>query len=520
MAAGGLAVRLPALGKRPMHADEAVQARRFRDLWLCNRYRYDPHEYHGPTLPYATLPFFWLAGPTRFADTTEAMFRVVPVFFGAGLILLLGLVADALGKPATLCAAALAAISPAMVFYSRYYIHETLLVFFTLAAIGSVWRYLRTGRLRWCVAGGGCVGLMQATKETCVLVYASAAVAVGLAAIWSRGRVSPAASGAAAPVPPAARQEGRRPWPAWHGGCAAAAAILVAAVLLSSWGAHPRGAWDGLRAYAPWLRRAAGHSAHAHPWYFYLRILACWRSDHGPLWSEGLILGLAAIGGLVAFLPTASRSGGKDFFARWAALYPVLLGAAYSAIPYKTPWCLLGFLHGMTLPAGLGAVAIVRAAPGRFLKGLAVAGLLAAAGQLAWQSYRASYVLCADPRNPYVYAQTLPDTERLARDVQQLSQASREGDSLAVKVIWKDSYYWPLPWYLRRFGNVEYWTRMPGEPSAPLVIASPEFDAPLTETLDATHLMTGYYAVRPNVLAQLWVRMDVWESHLRRLGRL
>ena len=46
------------------------------------------------------------------------------------------------------------------------------------------------------------------------------------------------------------------------------------------------------------------------------------------------------------------------------------------------------------------------------------------------------------------------------------------------------------------------------------------FDAALTERLDETHLMTGFYGLRPGVLAQLWVRMDVWEAHLRRLGRL
>jgi hypothetical protein len=28
------------------------------------------------------------------------------------------------------------------------------------------------------------------------------------------------------------------------------------------------------------------------------------------------------------------------------AFYTLILLALYSAIPYKTPWCLLGFLHG------------------------------------------------------------------------------------------------------------------------------------------------------------------------------
>jgi hypothetical protein len=41
-----------------------------------------------------------------------------------------------------------------------------------------------------------------------------------------------------------------------------------------------------------------------------------------------------------------------------------------------------------------------------------------------------------------------------------------------------------------------------------------------TNQLDATHLMTGYYAQGPNVLAQLWVRMDLWEARLKRRGRI
>jgi len=67
---------------------------------------------------------------------------------------------------------------------------------------------------------------------------------------------------------------------------------------------------------------------------------------------------------------------------------------------------------------------------------------------------------------------------------------------------------------------VEYWRRLPDAADAAVVISSPEFDAPLTARLDGTHLMTGYYGVRPNVLVQLWVRLDLWEAHLRRLGRL
>ena len=125
-----------------------------------------------------------------------------------------------------------------------------------------------------------------------------------------------------------------------------------------------------------------------------------------------------------------------------------------------------------------------------------------------------------DPRNPYVYAQTVDDVLRLADDLQQLAQATEGKQPCSLKVIWNDPYYWPLPWYLRRWERVGYWTRIPEQLDDGVVISAPQLDAVLTERLKDTHLMTGYYGVRPGVMAQLWVRMDVWQDHLRRLGRL
>ena len=96
--AAAAAMRVPRLGLRPMHADEAVQAARFRDLWLDGDYRYDPTEFHGPTLIYATLPSVMASGAATFAETSEAMYRAVPVAFGVGLLLLFWLLRDALGR--------------------------------------------------------------------------------------------------------------------------------------------------------------------------------------------------------------------------------------------------------------------------------------------------------------------------------------------------------------------------------------------------------------------------------------
>src|SRR5436190_5166878 len=145
--AGALALRVPNLDTRPLHNDEAVNAVKVSELWQQGRYAYDPDEFHGPTLHYATLPFLWLSGARNAEELADSTLRLAPVVSGVGLILLLLFLADGLGRPAVAWAAIFIAVSPAMVFYSRYFIHEMLLVFFTALTIGAGWRYLQARRL-------------------------------------------------------------------------------------------------------------------------------------------------------------------------------------------------------------------------------------------------------------------------------------------------------------------------------------------------------------------------------------
>src|SRR5262245_11906422 len=154
IAAGGLAFRMPRLGERPMHCDEAVHAEKFKELWIHGRYVYDPHEYHGPTHYYAALPIVWLSGTSDYDHLSEATLRLTPVFFGVLLIALTALVTDGLGKGAAIWAALLTAVSPAFVYYSRYYIQEMLLVCFTFGLIGCGWRFVRSRRAAWAIGAG------------------------------------------------------------------------------------------------------------------------------------------------------------------------------------------------------------------------------------------------------------------------------------------------------------------------------------------------------------------------------
>ena len=156
-----------------MHADEAVHADKFGTLLEGGGYAYDPSEYHGPTLYYLTLPSAWLQGARRYVEIDEVTLRAVPAALGVALVAAHLGAGAFLGTAGAAVAALLAAISPAMVFYSRYYIHETPLVFFSFGALLAACRYLRKPGAAPALLTGACVGLMHATKETAPLALGS-----------------------------------------------------------------------------------------------------------------------------------------------------------------------------------------------------------------------------------------------------------------------------------------------------------------------------------------------------------
>ena len=518
LAALALAFRLPRLDARPMHPDEAVQAYKTVLLYETGDYHYDPQEHHGPSLYYLGLIPIRLLAKGDASVAGDATLRIVPALFGAGLVLLLWTLRDGLGRAASLAAALLAAVSPAMVFYSRYYIQEMLLVFFTLLTIAAGWRYVRTRRVGWALLAGLGAGLMYATKETCVIAYAAMAGALGL--VWLIGRRRRAAEPAAEPLVRGRDVAG-----------AVAVAVLVALALYTSFFTNLSGPLDSLRSYAYLVSRGHEGGVHNHPWHYYLGTLLCtvdgewpgWRAvahlaTHprapvGPVWTEALILALALVGAVAAFARRGVR-GADVALLRLLVFYTVLAAAIYSAIPYKTPWCMLSFLAGMILLAGVGAVALVRWARWRPLQVALAAALLAGAVHLGLEARRAAFRFAADARNPYAYAQTYPDVFRVLDRLRQLRAVA--GDRLAVKII-SDENYWPLPWYLRSGWNVGWWDVPPADADAPVVITTGGSLAAVEARLRGRYVQ-GMYGLRPGVMIIVAVRQDLWDAFMARRG--
>jgi uncharacterized protein (TIGR03663 family) len=495
-----LLLRCPFLDARPMHNDEAVNAVKFAKLWQHGGYRYDPDEHHGPALYYAALAVGRLTGaPADIKAYTDERLRLVTVLFGVALLLLLPLLTDGLGRAAMTWAALWLAVSPAFVFYSRYFIHEILLVFFTLLALAAGWRYWQSRKIGWVLLAGAGLGLMDATKETFVITLGAAVVAVSLNQAWNRLLD---ASGRPVKAP--------RLNP-WHLAAGIGIWIALAVLLFSSFFTNPGGPLDSLRSYQPWLHRAGGDSPHIHPWHFYLHRLLFFHPAKGPVWTEALILCLAIIAGVAGFRRRELASANPSFV-RFLALYTFLLTAFYSLLGYKTPWCLLNFWVGAALLAGVGAGVIIRSLKQPASSRFATILLLAGAAHLAWQAWQQDTDYAADRRNPYVYAQTSPDISKLVRKVEALADVSPQGRDMLIKAIDPQGDFWPLPWYLRGCTQIGWFEEMPKDPYAPVMIVSARLRAGLDER--KTHLMAGYYQLRPDAFFELYVDLNLWRAYL------
>lgn len=501
------ALRFPALAARPMHADEAIHADKLGTLLEGGGYAYDPTQYHGPTLYYLTLPVAWARGQRTYVAIDETTLRAVPAFLGVALVAAHLAASRFLGVAAAAVAALLAALSPAMVFYSRYYIHEVPLVVFSYGALLATWRYLEAPGPVPAALGGFFAGLAFATKETALVALGSLALAT-LVVIASERRSGPL----------------RFPSAGRHLGLALVAAVVSAVVLFSSFFRHPAGIADFIRAYRVYSARAIEGGGHVHPWDYYLRLLAHFAAPETPFWTEGIVLVLATVGCVAAW--TAGGALGADRRAvRVLALYTVFTTVLYAAMPYKTPWCLLGFLHGMILLAGVGAMVVVRGAPSRAMRAAAAALFFAGAAHLGWQAFAASFRFASDPRNPYVYAHTGTDVFDIVGRVKDLAKAHPDGASMPIQVI-SQTNLWPLPFYFRGFPRVQWWTGVSDEaPVAPVVLVTPDMEPALVHRLydvpppGERELYVGAFErpveLRPQVEVRGYAARGLWEDFRR-----
>jgi uncharacterized protein (TIGR03663 family) len=474
-----LAIRLPRLGERPMHTDEAVNGYITGQLLAGETYQYDPQDRHGPALYLAALPIVRSAGAKNLAELSEQTVRLVPVIWGTLTILLFAAAASQIGFSTAVVAALLFAIAPLSVYYNRYFIHETLFVATTFALLLSGWRMLETKSWRAAIAVGGSAGLMLACKETALLHFAALVPAV-LWWLFKRRGVQ--------------THQGLRGQALFKLALIASATFALIVWTLYTWGGkHWSGPLDLMRSLPRFASRAAGEG-HEKPFLYYLSLL-------GYDLSGCLVLGLAVMGSVVAIRGqrTESRSD-QPLFIQSLLIYGAAISLIYSVIPYKTPWIALNLWLPIALLAGVGVTAVWRKFQNlgaRAFLVLFIGTLFLALGHASWKW---AFVRPADERNPYAYAHTGEDLLRLPERLNQLIANRALPSDPTIAVVMKDA--WPLPWYLRHFAKTGFWQPNQKPNQADVYITSPEAGEALADELK--NFRPEFFGVRPEILILLW----------------
>jgi len=352
----GAFLRLYDLNLVPLHHDEGVNGNFLVRLVREVVYHYDPANYHGPTLYYFAAIFPWLLrllfgvnAQDHYGLSTVAI-RCVPAFFGIATIGLVLTLRRNLGTIAALSAAFLLAISPGAVYLSRYFIHETLFVFFTLGIVVACLKYFEDPHPIYLILAALSAGLLFATKETAMISAAVLVIALVITRVYrsvsrnlnggdrrgrkKKGRDYSAGDGDLREF--VERAGGRKTLVVW---LLIALVIFIAVNVLfysSFFTNYPQGVYDSLKTFQFWTK--TGKEAHVHPFMTYVWWL---------MLQESPLLVLGSMGAVLMLLKPAKS------LALFSALWAFGLIAAYSLIAYKTPWLSLNFIVPLALTGGV-----------------------------------------------------------------------------------------------------------------------------------------------------------------------
>lgn len=564
-------LRLYAPDLNPLHHDEGVNGFFLTNLLRKGIYKYDPGNYHGPTLYYLTVPSTVLFGLNTFAV------RFIPALAGIATVWLALCLRSRLGRTGALAAAALLAVSPGAVYNSRYFIHESLFVFFTTALVVAVLRFYDTGRPSYLMLAAASAALLFATKETAFISVIVLLLATGIAWGYARlvrqpGWTWDAVAGGDAPASKRDERAGRATLeednpvdrlslaPLLAG--AAALFIVIYVLFYSSFFTNPEGIADSLQTFEIWTRTA--EKDHLKPFDTYLGWL---EQEEAPIYF------LAIIGAVWAVFGDA-----RNRFAVFAGAWAFGLLLAYSIVKYKTPWLMLNFTVPMALAGGyavgamgetarriaprllrmwaaLSLAATIVAAyaflysdyykaagqpnreallflsafvvtaigawafaafsdkPGNLLRGHtpALALTAVAVAVCAYQTIVLNFQQYDNEQYPYVYAHTQRGTLELVREVERLAARARTGTGTGISIAAPE--YWPLPWYFRDYTGAGFNGQALPSYNAnqtPIVIGRDSQAAQLRAVLGTGYRQVGdVYALRPGVKLILFARSDL-----------
>ncbi|HLZ61241.1 MAG TPA: flippase activity-associated protein Agl23 [Ktedonosporobacter sp.] len=196
-------LRFWGLGDKPLHHDESLHAyfsiqfvntignwgACFSNLTNYSCYRYDPllhgpFQFTGIGLVYTISK--WLGAPDNGVNTTTV--RIMAATLGTLIVALPYFLRDRMGALGAWLACFLLAVSPGLVYFSRFAREDIYMACFTFLLVVGVARYLSTRKARWLMIAALAFALSYATKEATFLTIGVFGSFLGAAIVWELGK--------------------------------------------------------------------------------------------------------------------------------------------------------------------------------------------------------------------------------------------------------------------------------------------------------------------------------------------
>ena len=549
---------------KPLHHDEGVNGFFLITLFRDGIYKYDPSNYHGPTLYYVALAF------TKMFGLNTISIRASVAIFGVLTVVLAFFLKDYIGKIGSLAAALLLALSPGMVFISRYFIHELLFVFFSFGIVigvlyfiekrkagvfaiatmtflliicflpnvlsladtfgeenATLTRFVRIGlfaveavlvflimrmllawnegRAIYLLLASASAVLLFATKETAFITIGTMAIAC--ACVWIWRKLYKALFGEP-------KQNELEPvelnWTNFRArlGDQSDLTLLIAAVSVVF-------IYVGVLFFSSFFTYAEGVSGAFKAYAIWTKTGSKDHTMHGWFgylkWGKQLelpIFLLSVAGILIAFVKARHR------FAMFAGLWAFGLFIAYSIIPYKTPWLALSFILPMCIVAGY-AVNELLTNKDVIIRALGGLVLFLAAGILGYQTYDLNFQKYDDDSLAYVYAHTRRGFHDLIHQIEYYADKSGKGKDASIEIVSPE--YWSMPWYMREYPKAIFHGNLMDTITSEMIVASTAQKDELNRRYAANYKYIGTYALRPGVDLILLVRKDLADANAKEI---
>ncbi|HVG22084.1 MAG TPA: flippase activity-associated protein Agl23, partial [Blastocatellia bacterium] len=407
------------------------------------------------------------------------------------------------GAFGALAGSAFIAASPGAVYMSRYFIHESLFVFFTFAVVVSAARYLESRRTIYLMLASAATALAFATKETAIisagvlilgffltpLLFDIRRVLFHQEELGARGQVGDLAPHGRKTLVQNLRRrraEITRETVKWL--IAVGLFFFVLELFYSSFFSNDKWLDDVLESFRNWAR--TGRSVHQHSWYTYIAWLAR---------EEFFVLIPGIVGaGLILWRAT-------DRFVVFTLVWLCGLLCAYSVIPYKTPWLTLNFIIPLAIIGGFALDTIRKRAKNNKQRALVAGILCVIISASLYRMIRLNFFEYDDSNHPHVYAHTHRDFLSLTNEVAKI--ASDSGAGYDTTILIASSEYWPLPWYLRDYNRVIYLDQV-RRAKEKIVIGSQDQEDNLRAALGGRYERVGSYVLRPGFNLMLYALRD------------